>query len=59
MKVLVAGASGVVGKRLIPALAARGHSVVGQSTVQPGAPHLPASWCNSDPASKKAPTPYT
>ena len=35
MRVLVAGANGAVGRRLVPMLVARGHEVIGTTTNQP------------------------
>ena len=42
MRVLVAGASGAVGSRLVPQLVARGHEVVGSSRSRAGAERLHA-----------------
>ncbi|GAA2136096.1 NAD(P)-dependent oxidoreductase [Streptomyces synnematoformans] len=42
MRVLVAGATGVIGRQLLPALVAAGHDVVGLSRTAPGADTGPA-----------------
>ncbi len=42
MRVLVAGATGVIGRQLLPALVAAGHDVVGLSRTAPGAGTGPA-----------------
>jgi uncharacterized protein YbjT (DUF2867 family) len=42
MRVLVAGASGAVGRRLVPELVARGHHVVGTSRTPENAARLRA-----------------
>jgi nucleoside-diphosphate-sugar epimerase len=52
MRVLVAGASGVIGRQLVPFLAAAGHQVTGLSRLQPGIPGF--SWVTADALDRPA-----
>jgi nucleoside-diphosphate-sugar epimerase len=49
MRILLAGATGVIGRQAVPVLAAAGHQVVGLARTRPGSP-TPRSW---------PPTPWT
>ena len=52
MKVFVAGATGALGKQLVPRLVAAGHEVVGHDPQRGARP----SWCASSAPSRRSPT---